>query len=486
MVLPQEMRSFLVQAPQVIAGKSIVALPSATQVTSGGQISIELPQVHGLDTRSCHLVGDVSVAGSGTGAQACCLPRGGVTALFETIQVTANNKQIGGASCPYHNVLTTMLTDWTAGVQDAGKMSVYHGGADVPPVSGNTASTFLGSYDSWGTYTPTPVKAYDDASTSPYTAAQQGALTQGFNNIPSTAGIPANGLPFSCNMLGSFLGTVEPSILPTYLMGRVNVNITLAQPGVLVQGSTASTTPQFKLGNLRLVCNTFNFGDLYEQAQRAYLESGEYMEMPFTSFYAQQGPPSLTFDQQLNFSVGASSIDGLFACFLDYDFRTGYPVNTMTNNSQYFNMGRGDLLRHFQWSINGSRFPTMPVTAHDLYSQNEADLGLMGIGKGLYRNINSSRNWLQGFFAILTRTNMEIAEAPGRVQTGYSSLGQNAQMALITTADQTAVAAYQAATGNMPSTGKPYANYIRNQPIIFIKTTAVMVLGAGASIDVIP
>lgn len=486
MVLPQEMRAFLVQAPQVIAGKSIIYLPTSTQVTSGGQISIELPQVHGLDTRSCHLVGDVSVAGSGTGASACCLPRGGVTALFESIQVTANNKQIGGANCPFHNVLSTMLQDWTAGVQDQGKMQVYHGNNDVPAVSGNTATTFLGSYDSFGSYAPTPVKAYDDVNTSPYTAAQQGALIQGYNNIASTTGIPANGLPFSCNMLGSFLGTVEPSILPTYLMGRVNLVITLAQPGVLVQGSTASTTAQFKVGNLRLVCNTYNFGDLYSEAQKAFLESGEVMEMPFTSYYAQSGPPSLTFDQQLNFSVGASSIDGLFACFLDYDYRTGAAVNTMTNNSQYFNMGKGDLMRHFQWQINGSSFPSRPVTAHDLYSQNEADLGLMGIGKGLYKCINSSRNWLQGFFAILTRTNLEIAEAPGRVQTGYSTLGQNAALALTVTADQTAVAAYQAASGNMPSTGKPYANYVKNQPIIFIKTTAVMVLGAGASIDVIP
>lgn len=486
MVLPAELRGFLVQAPQVVVGKSIQRMPASTQVTSGGQIQIELPQAHGVDTRSIHLMGTISVAGSGTGASACCLPRGGVAALFENIQVTANGSMIGGASCPFQNVLSTIMTDWTAGVQDAGKQSVYHGGADVPAVSGNTASTFAGSVDAWGTYSPTPVKAYDDAATSPYTAAQQGQLSQGFNFINNTGAIPANGLNFSCNQLGSFLQTVKPEILPTYLMGRVNLNITLAQPSVLVQGSTPSTTPQFRVGNLRIVCNTFNFGDLYEQAQRSELEAGGFIEMPFNSMFCQPGPPSLTIDQSLQFSVSTSSLDGLHAVLLDYDFRTPQPVNTVTNNSQTFNFGRGDLIRNLQWSINGSGFPTTPFTPHELFSMNESDLGIFLQGKGVYRNINSSRNFLQHFFTLLTRCNFEIAEAPGRVQTGFSTLGQQAQLVLNIVGDQTAIAAYQGATGNMPATGKPYANYPKNQVLIFMKTTSVLVLGAGASIHVIP
>lgn len=468
MVLPDACSFYIKRAPGVTAQKYIMRLPTNAAFTPGAHCQLQLPAVHGLDTRSAQITCDVSTSTSTGGP--CVLPRYGAQMLIENSSLLCGGQCIGGQSNQFYNVYNHIAQDLSAGSTDQSKMSIYGGAADVPPVAPSGATSLAGpTWDQNGVYTPGQVSAYSStqwAGSSQTTATQAGSnplVKDSSSNITYSAGLPQ-----VIEVFNNTLETITPSIIPSFLMQNLFVDIGFAPGSILIGPS--GCTPSYTVQNVTLQCNVYSLGEEYAGYMRSFVEQGNLIQMPFKSVQAFPGPLSGGMDITQQFTVGTGSLDKLMCCFLDSAYRTPGPVVYGSNTSKWLTLGKGTGVKQMYWTINGQQNPSFPVGPRHAWGQTMTDLGLAQAGKGIYKNANSYIYYLTRLFVWAYSLQLPFAESPGRELSGLSTVNQNAQLALYVQSDPTNTAA------NLES----YSCY----PLVFALSTSVLNVAAGGQISV--
>ena len=477
MVFPDAVALYVKRCPGVSVNRYIGRLPNSQVVTPSAHIQIQLPKVDAMDTRSAQILCDVSTASS-TGT--FVMPRYGAQMLIESSVLICGGRTIGGQSNQYYNIWNHIKQEFTAGVQDQPKMSIFAGGADIPPL-GSTATT-VGTYDVNGTYTPPTITSYKTPTWS--MGSQTNALQPGQTNLlalDATTKLPyySAGQPQVIEVFNETLESVQPELLPTIMMQNLYADLGFGAANMLIGPATGSTVtqPSYQIQNIALQCTTYDLGQAFRDFHISYVNQGNVLEMPFKSVQAWPGPLNTVMDTQLNFTCGSQSVDMLVACFLDgtplNTYRNWGPVVAGTNTSKYFTLGKGTGVRHMNWVINGQNNPQFQVTPKSAYGQTSNDWGLSQIGHGCYKNLNSFLAYLTQWFVWGYSTSLPFKESMQRAIAGLDTMNQNAQLSLVVTSDPT-----QTAAQCEPS----YANI----PLVFIVSTSSLLVGQGGQVNVVP
>ncbi|MGV0964285.1 MAG: hypothetical protein ACOYBT_10425, partial [Polynucleobacter sp.] len=390
------------------------------------------------------------------------MPRYGVQSLIESSTLICGGRTIGGQSNQFFNIWNHIKQDYTAGVQDQPKMSVFGGAADVPPI-GATA-TSAGTYDVNGTYTPPTLTSYGTSAWG--MGSQTRALQPGQTNLlikDGTTGWYAAGQPQIIEVFNETLESIQPELLPTIMMQNLYCDLGFAAPNMLIGPS--SGTPSYQIQNIALQCTTYDLGQAFRDFHISYVNQGNVLEMPFKSVQAWPGPTNSVMDTQLNFTCGTQSLDMLVACFLDKGYRNWDVVQSTTNTSKYFTLGKGTGVRHMNWVINGQNNPQFQVTPKHAYGQTANDWGLSQVGHGCYRNLNSYINYLTKWFVWGYSTSLPFRENLQRAVAGLDTMNQNCQLSLQVTSDPTQVS-------------QAIETY-DNIPLVFIVSTSSLLVGQG-------
>lgn len=470
MVFPTAAAMFVKRAPGVTVAKHNITLPPNTTVTPSAHCTIQLPSVSGLDTRSCQLMFDVST-NNGT-ADTFVLPRYGGQMLIDRSSIICNGVVIGGQTNQLLNVYNHIKQEYSAGVTDQAAMSVYGGGTDIPAAGAASAASF----DNMGSYLPGNVTSY--SGTAWPLSSQTTALLPagGVNQLTKDANgniTYKNGLPQVVDIFNETLESVEPSILPTYLMNTTVVDVGFGSASCLVAAAAnaAGSTPTYAVNNISLQCTVYELGQQYRDYNEQFIADGNLFECPFKGVYSFQGALQTGMDTSMQFAIGTQSLDMLMCCFMDSAYRAPGAVVPGLNSSKYFQMGKGTGVRFMNWSINGQQNPAFPVTPVKAWGQTSNDLGLMEIGRGTWKNLNSYPYYLTKAFVWAYSLQLPFAEALNRAISGLNTLSQNAQLALNVTADYQQVAAALEAS---------YSCF----PTVFAVTTQSLLIGAGGAVSV--
>lgn len=465
MAFPDAVAIYLKRCPGVSVQKYISRLPTSTVITPSSHCQLQLPAVDALDTRSLQLVFDVSTMGSTGGP--FVMPRYGGQMLIENSTLICGGRSIGGQSNQFYNVWNHIKQEYSAGSTDQPKMSVMAGAGDIPPL-GNAA----GGYDYNATYTPPGLSTYTNAL---WAGAAQctGQTSSGVNQLAKdgTAAnnpIYQNGLPQVIDVFNETLESIEPSMLPTFLMQSTYVDLGFAAPACLIGPATG--VPTYQICNVTMQGTVYALGQQFRDFHTSYIQAGNIIQCPFKSVQAWPGALSQGMDVQLNFSVASQSIDQLTACFLDSAYRTNGPVVAGTNTSKYFTLGKGTGVRQMSWQINGQSNPSFPVGPKHAWGQTVTDMGLWRAGHGTYKNLNSYAAYLTKWFVWSYSTSMPFAECLTRAISGLNTENSNAQLSLVVQSDPT----------NTAAAIESYANF----PLVFITSTSTLNIGQGGQISV--
>ena len=478
MPFPDAVALYVKRCPGVSVNRFIGRVPTSQIITPSAHIQIQLPKVDAMDTRSAQILCDVSTASSTGGP--FVLPRYGAQMLIESSVLICGGRTIGGQSNQYYNVWNHIKQEYTAGIQDQPKMSVFGGAADIPPI-GNSATT-VGTYDLNGTYTPPTLTTYATPTWS--MGSQTQAMSAGQVNTlikDATTGkvYYGAGQPQVIEVFNETLETIQPEFVPTIMMQNLYVDLGFGAANMLI--GPASGTPSYQMQNIALQCTTYDLGQAFRDFHISYVNQGNVLEMPFKSVQAWPGPLNSVVDTQLNFTCGTQSLDMLVACFLDGQTGTagtGYrawgPVATTgTNNSKYFTLGKGTGVRHMNWVINGQNNPQFQVTPKSAYGQTSNDWGLSQMGHGCYKNLNSYLAYLTNWFVWGYSTSLPFKESLQRAISGLDTMNQNAQLSFVVTSDPT-------------QTGAALETSYANIPLVFIVSTSSLLCGQGGQINIVP
>lgn len=318
MVFPDSVALYVKRCPGVSVNRYIGRLPNAQLVTPSAHIQIQLPKVDAMDTRSAQILCDVSTAASTGGP--FVMPRYGAQTLIESSTLICGGRTIGGQSNQFYNIWNHIKQDYTAGVQDQPKMSVFGGAADVPPIGNASTASTAGTYDVNGTYTPPTLTSYNTSAWG--MGSQTRALQPGQTNLlikDGTTGWYTAGQPQIIEVFNETLESIQPELLPTIMMQNLYVDLGFAAPNMLIGPSTG--TPSYQIQNIALQCTTYDLGQAFRDFHISYVNQGNVLEMPFKSVQAWPGPTNTGIDTQLNFTCGTQSLDMLVACFLDSGYR---------------------------------------------------------------------------------------------------------------------------------------------------------------------
>lgn len=468
MVLPDSCALYIRRCPGITAQKYIARLPTSAQMSPGSHCQLQLPSVHGFDTRSAQLTMDVSTYTSSGGTYV--MPRYGAQALIESSTLICGGRQIGGQSNQFLNVYNHIANEFSAGSSDQSKMAAFGGAMDIPSVvaSGGTASG--ASYDVNNVYTPPQVTAYSSTAWAP--SAQTTPLTPGANQLVKDASgniTYASGLPQVVEVFNTALETLEPSVLPTFLMQSLYLDIGWGSANLLI--GPAGGSPSYLIGNLTLQANIYQMGEEYDGFLRSYVESGNLIQCPFKSVTAFPGPLQTTVDTVLNFTVGSQSLDKLMCCFLDSNYRVAGPVVPGANTSKWMTLGKGTGVRQMYWTVNGQQQPSFPVGPRHAWGQTMTDLGLAQAGKGIWKNCNNYSYYLTKLFVWAYSLQLPFPETPNREISGLSTVNQNAQLSLVVQSDPTNVMAGLESYGCFP--------------LVFALTTQTLCIGAGGQVSTV-
>lgn len=465
MPFPDAVAIYVKRCPGVSVNKFRAQLPSSTVVTPSAHIQLQLPSVDALDTRSLQLLADVSTAGSTGGP--FVLPRNGLQMLIENSALVIGGRTVGGQANQFYNVWNHIKNEYTAGIQDQPKMSVYGGGGDIPPINATAGTNY--TVDVNGTATPPAITAYTNPAWA--MSSQTNALVQGTNQLTS-AGQYAGGLPCVCEVFNETMESLQPQMAPTFLWQNSYIDLGFAAPNILIgtSGTAGAGNPTYAISNIAMQGTVYALGDQFRSFHQSYLAQGNLLELPFKSVQAWPGALNAGIDTQLNFTVGSQSLDMLVACFLDAGYRTWGPVQSVTNTSKFLTLGKGTGIRHLNWQINGQLNPAFQVTPKAAWGQTMTDLGMCTAGRGCYRNLSNFPAYLTKWFVWAYSTSVPFQESLQRAISGLDTASQNAQLSLVVQSDPTNVAAGI----------ESYANY----PLVFAVTTPSLLIGQGGQISV--
>lgn len=268
------------------------------------------------------------------------------------------------------------------------------------------------------------------------------------------------------NFLG-FLGTAQGRILDLGVIGQLRLHITLESTAVLIK-SSASAGEGYTLNNLYFTVDTIAIDDgVYYQAKNNFLSSGGIISIPFDNYYSAMFNVN-SFSQSSRFSVSSQSVDWMLAAFVPN--RVISEVDSATGNSSYFNYAAQDpttasnTLTTWQFSVNNVTLPQYLPTKSEAMPLL---LNMMGTSQstdgGILPSITSQAVWNSKFWCAGVRLDLLTSPAD-RTISGLSTLGTNSTIAFTSTG-----------TGS----------FNPQNLLVFVKSSAVLRVGAGKTIEIV-
>jgi hypothetical protein len=224
------------------------------------------------------------------------------------------------------------------------------------------------------------------------------------------------------NFLG-FMGSVQPSVIDTALLGNIRIHIHLANANVLVISDVDNLAPNYSLSEVYFTCDTISIDDsVYYALHNEYLLSGNIYEMPFTSIYTALFSVATT-SQSSRFSINTQSLDMIGACFLpNHDVPS--VVDATIKSSAYF-LKYGADISSWAFEINGIQIPAFQASADDAFplTLNALNLSQDTLG-GIDGDIDTVANYKAKFFCPMIRLN-HPTEVGERYISGMNTLGSS-------------------------------------------------------------
>jgi hypothetical protein len=276
--------------------------------------------------------------------------------------------------------------------------------------------------------------------------------------------------PFKIQHFLGFLGSVKPEVLDTALLGAVRLHITLENPNVLIGGaSLAHDAPSgagYTLDDLYFTVDVVSIDDgVYYSAKNSYLANGGIFEMPYDNWYSSLFSTGGTYQQSARFSVATQSLDFLCATFPKHR-SFGESNIPAIQNSQYFQYDASGVY-DYQFLINNVAIPQYRPKLDDAFALTLNALNLTQDTQGGIDGLITTRDvWNENFWVASARLN-DTSEPSERFISGISTSGTNAQIEFNTSAD--------------PNNGTQTCSNC----LLFAKTSSILRVGAGKSLEIV-
>lgn len=313
------------------------------------------------------------------------------------------------------------------------------------------------------------------------------------NALNQTAAANQTNTPYAiCNWLG-FLGSCQPQVLDTNLLGNVRIRITLATTSVLVSSPTAVVGASYSLGNMFFTVDAISIDDgMYYALHDQFLSKGGVYEIPFNNFYSFSQPITSAGDGSVKFSLSTQSLNQLWATFAyggnapqTQDVASTVSGASATGSthgigSSYYFLRSACGITGYQFNINNQYVPNFRPNSALAYQllMNSYGLSQDTLG-GINKNISTLSNWQQRYFVASVALDHQCA-SDERYISGLSTLGNVAQGYFEFSGATTTNNFIASANGTSSATLS--ANALA---LIFAQTTAVLQVGAGRQISLV-
>jgi hypothetical protein len=397
-------------------------------------ITVDLPNNALVDLSTLVWYGEASTS---TSTNSCTLPRN-IETLIDRVEVEINGQLIS-PGCANYSHLFQIVADTTMGEDCTNRRGLLQNGLNVDAPSANAS------------------------------------------NVPFTV----------CNWLG-FLGSAQPVVLDTNLLGNVRVRITLANTNVLVSSAATATGTSYSLANMFFSVDCLSIDDgTYYAMHDQFLSSGGVYEIPFNNFYSFAQSITAGGDGSVKFSLSTNSLNHLWATFA-YAGATPQVADTPSvANSSGSTTGAGTSLfflrssagiTGYQFNINNQYVPNYRPNANLAFQllMNSYNLSQDTLG-GINKNITSLDFWRRKYWVASCALDHAVG-SDERFVSGLNTLGNVAQ-GFFEYTGASLTSAFRTHTGAGGATGADTtANALA---LIFAQTTAILQVGAGRQISVI-
>jgi hypothetical protein len=268
--------------------------------------------------------------------------------------------------------------------------------------------------------------------------------------------------PYKINNWLGLVGSIQGRVLDLGVIGSMRLHITLEGTNVLVK-SEESTNESYTLDDLYFTVDSVSVDDgVYYAAKAAFLNSGGIIELPFDNYYSSLFSVS-SYTQSSRFSVSTNSLDYILACFP----RTR-SLSTGVGYDGYFRYaaddGSTDGLVDWSFNVNNIQLPQFKALKDDAFCLLENVMGIsQTMDGGIDPAIQSRTTWNQKTWCAAVRLNL-LTDVDERTISGLSTQGTNSTIAFETTG-----------TGSINP----------NNLLIFAKSSAVLRVGAGKTLELV-
>ncbi|GAQ92770.1 hypothetical protein KFL_011300010 [Klebsormidium nitens] len=175
------------------------------------------------------------------------------------------------------------------------------------------------------------------------------------------------------------------------------------------------------------------------------------VKIPFKYYLNFQGNAG-TAAQNLRMTVSSQSVDGIWATFQDSGTYTTNATDAVLRNTAYFTR-KGTNVTDSVFSVNGVRFPSLPLTPSQIWMENLHNMGLSAdIVGAMDTSLNSLTKFTQNGFFHYFKFNVDNDESTARLSSGLDTRGS-------------------ASTITWQTTGGGSSTYL---PTVFVECTGIM------------
>lgn len=373
-------------------------------ITPGQIITVELPSNALVDLRTLTAAFKLSTSASG-GTNNFATINQNSESLIEKIGIEINGQTLH--SCANLNYVYSALVPLTAGTDMKNKRAVYSAGGDV---------------------------------------------------VDPTANL--NNEAFVWQHWLGFLGSVQPDVIDTSLLGTVKINITLANANCLVKAATAGpTSASYSISNLYFHVSTLAIDDgIYYPLHETALKAGMVYELPFDNWMTSLFSAS-TMNQSSRFGISSQSVDLLLATFPS-NYNVLSAVNPVSGRgAQFDTVGTG--CTSFKFTVNNTQYPMFTSDVDDSFPL-------------LLNSLNATQDVTNGISPLITKSAWKSAfcvfaqslelgtSADERIISGKNTLGTNSQI-------------------SFESLGNTTVNYC----LVMAKCSSVLRVSSGRNIELV-
>lgn len=315
-----------------------------------------------------------------------------------------------------------------------------------------------------------------DTSLPPNLNNRRSILQNGGTQATPTAAPAAQ--TFAIKSWLGFLGSVQPHIVPTNLIGDTRVRIGLSGANIML--AVAGQSPTFSLDKIQISVDVIKIADgVYEEMLLHHVSSGNVLELPFSGYQSWSQYNSTSWDVTQKFGFATQSLDQLWAChYLSSEQAAGPALN---GTSQYFHRPAGKYVKDQVFSLNGTQFPSVPMAPLLSFGLLEDSLGVSQDTLHSVRdNITSPATWLDQ--AVFCTSFQHVDDDSSRLVSGWNTTGAQSNFLYISTGNgaKPADIIVTPATGSTSAVTAPDTN----TSFVFAKYTSKLCIGAGGQLYV--